>query len=130
YIVYLKIADVTEVNRVCDEATEQPEDNKDEIITKNVAFTFLTKNKTYDTYFRSYINYADLSTIGEEKYDYIKLTGYTYAFTTPKVGSENGEDVLIVSSEGEGNSLVRVIKEKLDSDLKATVIMSCDKYPA
>lgn len=38
YIVYLKIADVTEVNRVCDEATEQPEDNKDEIITK----TFLS----------------------------------------------------------------------------------------
>lgn len=130
YIVYLKIADVTEVNRVCDEATEQPEDNKDEIITKNVPFTFLTNNKTYDTYFKSYINYADLATIGEEKYAYIKLTGHTYAFTTLKVGSENGEDVKIVSSEGEGNSLVRVIKVKLDADLKATVIMSGDKYPA
>ncbi|WP_249728206.1 hypothetical protein, partial [Bacillus paralicheniformis] len=56
--------------------------------------------------------------------------GHTYAFTTLKVGGENGEDVKIVSSEGQGNSLVRVIKVKLDADLKATVIMSGDKYPA
>ncbi len=151
YIVYLKVADVTEVNRVCEEAPEQPEqpgqpgqpgqpeqpeqpeqpgDNTEEVITKNVPFTFLTNNKTYDTYFKSYINYADLATAGLEKYAYIKLTGHTYAFTTLKVGSENGEDVEIASSEGEGNSLVRVIKVKLDADLKATVIMSGDKYPA
>jgi heme-binding NEAT domain protein len=142
YIVYLKVADVTEVNRVCEEAPEQPGqpeqpeqpeqpgDNTEEVITKNVPFTFLTNNKTYDTYFKSYINYADLATDGEGKYAYIKLTGHTYAFTTLKVGSENGEDVEIVSSEGEGNSLVRVIKVKLDADLKATVIMSGDRYPA
>ncbi len=133
YIVYLKVADVTEVNRVCEEAPEQPGqpgDNPEEVITKNVPFTFLTNNKTYDTYFKSYINYADLATDGLEKYAYIKLTGHTYAFTTLKVGSENGEDVQIVSSEGEGNSLVRVIKVKLDADLKATVIMSGDRYPA
>jgi len=140
YVVYLKVADVTEVNRVCVEAPEQPvqpeqpeqpgDNNTEEVITTNVPFTFLTNNKTYDTYFKSYINYAELATDGEDKYAYIKLTGHTYAFTTLKVGSENGEDVKIVSSEGEGNSLVRVIKVKLDANLKATVIMSGDKYPA
>ncbi|KOS68995.1 hypothetical protein AEA09_10865 [Lysinibacillus contaminans] len=133
YIVYLDITDVTETNRVCEEASEvpeQPEENTDEVITENVPFTFLTDNKSYDTYFKSYINYANLATVGEEKYAYIKLTGHTYAFTTLKVGNENGEDVKIVSSEGEGNSLVRVIKIKLDADLKATVIMSGEKYAA
>ncbi|MGE7839342.1 NEAT domain-containing protein [Lysinibacillus sp. NPDC093712] len=133
YIVYLDISNVSETNRVCEEAPEQPGqpgDNTEEVITKNVPFTFLTNNKSYDTYFKSYINYADLATAGLEKYAYIKLTGHTYAFTTLKVGSENGEDVQIVSSEGEGNSLVRVIKVKLDANLKATVVMSGDKYTA
>ncbi|MFJ6209518.1 NEAT domain-containing protein [Lysinibacillus sp. NPDC092081] len=136
YIIYLEISNVEETNRVCEEVPEQPEqpkqpeENTDEVITKNVPFTFLTNNKTFDTYFKSYINYADLATVGEEKYAYIKLTGHTYAFTTLKEGNENGEDVKIVSSEGEGNSLVRVIKVKLDANLKATVIMSGEKYPA
>ncbi|TQR39515.1 hypothetical protein C7Y47_00235 [Lysinibacillus sphaericus] len=151
YIVYLAISNVAEIDRVCEEAPDQPDQseqpeqpkqpdqpdqpdqpgqNTDEVITENVPFTFLTDNKSYDSYFKSYINYADLATVGEEKYAYIKLTGHTYAFTTLKVGNENGEDVKIVSSEGEGKSLVRVIKVKLDANLKATVIMSGENYPA
>lgn len=105
YIVYLAISNVAEIDRGCEELPDQPNQpnqseqpdqpgqNTDEVITENVPFTFLTDNKSYDTYFKSYINYADIATVGEEKYAYIKLTGHTYAFTTLKVGNEKGEDV-------------------------------------